>query len=94
MSAAPMLDPNDWRTWPRDGLRLLPPPGTTVEQAIEATQAYSLALWGINPAKPRKDRRNVLRVLKKMNGTDVQVSFGRMVDGRKTEIRVRGGCRS
>lgn len=82
MNHLPLTDPNDWRTWPREGRRLFPPLGTTAEQAIAATDGFSLACWGIDPEKPRKDRRNVIRVLKKMDGGYVQVRYDRVVDGR------------
>jgi hypothetical protein len=56
-------------------------------------QEFSLAVWGVDPSRPHKDRRNVIGVLKKVDGEYVQVSFGRVVDGRRIDIRVRGGCR-
>jgi hypothetical protein len=48
---------------------------------------------GIDPDGSRKSRRNVIRVLKKVDGRYEQVSFGRVVDGKRIDIRVRGGCR-
>lgn len=91
--AAPVPDPDDWRTWRRDGRRLFPPEGTTAAQSWAGVDAYSLARWGFTPGRPPKDRRNVVRVLKQIDGRYVQVSFGRVVDGRKIDIRVHGGCR-
>lgn len=86
-------DPNDWRTWRRDGDRLIPPPGTTASQSVAAVCAFSAARWGIDPDRHGKDRRNGLRVLRKVEGGYEQISFGRVVNGRAVEIRVRGGCR-
>jgi len=87
------VDPNDWRTWPRDGRRLLPPPGATSSYCIQAMHEFSDAVWAVNPNRPRKNRRNVIRVLKEVDGRYVQVSYGRVVDGKRIDIRVRGGCR-
>lgn len=88
-----MNDPNDWRTWPRDGRRLLPPPDATPSYCMRATQEFSFACWGYNPDGLRGNRRNVIRVLKVVDGRYEQVSFGRVVNGRRIDIRVRGGCR-
>jgi hypothetical protein len=93
MSERREADPGDWRTWPRDGVRLIPPPGTTASQSVAAVCALSAARWGIDPGRPRKARRNVIRVLKKVDGGYEQVSFGRVVNGRAVDISVRGGCR-
>jgi hypothetical protein len=60
---------------------------------MQAMQEFSLAVWGVDPSRPYKDRRNVIGVLKKVDGEYVRVSFGRVVDGRRIDIRVRGGCR-
>ena len=93
MTSSPVPDPNDWRTWRRDGRRLFPPPGTTWAQSIVGMQGLFRAKRGIDPAKARKINRNVIRVLKQVDGKYVQVSFARVVDGRKIDVRVRGGCR-
>ena len=87
------VDPNDWRTWPRDGRRLLPPPEATQAYCTAAMHEFSAAVWGVNPNRPLRDRRNVIRVLKRVDGRYEQVSFDRVVDGKRIAIRVRGGCR-
>ena len=93
MDGTRAVDPNDWRTWPRDGRRLLPPPEATESYCMIAMQEFSWACWGYSPERPPKDRRNVIRVLKQVDGRYEQVSFGRVVDGKRIDIRVRGGCR-
>jgi hypothetical protein len=93
MDTAPAPDPNDWRTWPREGTRLFPPPGTTPEQAFAGTHAFSLARWGVDPQRPRKSRRNVIRVLKKIDGRYQQVMFARSTPRALVNVRVYGGCR-
>ncbi|HEX8693228.1 MAG TPA: hypothetical protein VF746_12450 [Longimicrobium sp.] len=93
MEHAPTADPYDWRTWPRDGRRLFPPPGAANAQIFAGMCAFSAARWGFDPDRPRKDRRNIIRVLNKVDGRYVQVNFGRLVNGREIDIRVRGGCR-
>jgi hypothetical protein len=93
MERAPTPDPNDWRTWPRDGRRLFPPPVTTEAQILAGMCAFAAAKWGIDPNRPRKDRRSIIRVLKKVDDRYVQVNFGRVVNGRRVDVRVRGGCR-
>jgi hypothetical protein len=87
-------DPDNWRTWRREGDRLFPPPGTTGEQSIVGMHAFSLAVWGVDPARPRRDHRNVIGVLEKIDGKYVQLSFGRVMNGKRIDIRVRGGCRT
>jgi hypothetical protein len=87
------MDPNDWRTWPRDGRRLLPPAEATGSYCVTAVCEFSAAVWGVDLSRPRKSRRNVIRVLKQVDGRYVQRSFGRVVNGKRIDIRVRGGCR-
>ena len=83
------VDPNDWRTWPRDGRRLLPPTDAAESYRMAAMCEYSAAAWGVDPARPRKSRRDVIRLLKKGEGKYEQVLFRRGF----TDVRVRGGCR-
>ena len=93
METAPAPDPNDWRTWRRDGIRLFPPPGTTAEQGMEGMMAFSLARRGIDPARPRKWRRNIMRVLKKIDGRYQEIRFAHATERGLVDIRVRGGSR-
>jgi hypothetical protein len=93
METAPAPDPNDWRTWRRDGVRIFPPADATHAQAMEGWTAFCAARWGINPDRPRKDRRNVIRVLKKIDGRYEQVRYCRATERGVVDIRVRGGCR-
>lgn len=93
MENASAPDPGDWRIWPREGVRIFPPPETTPGQAVAGCAAFSAARWGIHPDHPGKDRRNVIRVLKKVDGGYEQVSFRRVADGKAIDVRVRGGCR-
>ena len=58
-----------------------------------AMQEFSFACWGYDPNRPRTSRRNVIRVLKMIDGRYRQVSYGRVVNGKRIDIRVRGGCR-
>jgi hypothetical protein len=83
------VDPNDWRTWPRDGRRLLPPADATESYCVTAMCEYSAAAWGVDLSRPRKSRRDVIRVLKKVDGRYEQVMFRR----GSANVRVRGGCR-
>jgi len=68
-------------------------PGATLEETWERMIRARFRQMGIDPDRPRKDHRNVFRVLKMIDGRDQQVSFGRVVDGKQIDIRVRGGCR-
>lgn len=68
-------------------------PGATLEETWERMIRARCRQMGIDPDRPRKDRRNVFRVLKMIDGRYQQVSFGRVVDGKRIDIRVRGGCR-
>ena len=43
------VDPNNWRTWPRDGRRLLPPPGATDSYCMTAMWEFSAAVWAWIP---------------------------------------------
>jgi hypothetical protein len=92
MERAP--DPADWRTWARDGVWIFPPESATREQAFDGWRRFCMARWGRDPDTPQKDRRNVGRVLKKIDGKYVQICFRRVVDGKRIDVRVRGGCRS
>jgi hypothetical protein len=93
MAQSVVPDPNDWRTWERDGIRLFPPNGATSHQAFVGWQAYCLAHWGVDPEKPLKDRRNVAGVQRQVDGKYVMVRFARVVSGKPIDVRVRGGCR-
>ena len=69
-------------------------PGATLEETWERMIRARYRQLGLNPDRPRQSRRNVLRVLKMVDGKYEQVSFGRVVDGKRIDIRVRGGCRT
>ena len=89
----PPPDPTDWRTWPRDGDRIFPPTEATWEQAMEGWAEWCAARWGVYPGRPSRDRRNVIRVLKKIDGCYQQVLFARSTPNGLVNVRVRGGCR-
>lgn len=93
MTGRAAVDANDWRTWPRNGRRLLPPPDATQACCMRAMCEFSAAAWGVDPNRPRKNRRNVVRVLKRIDGKYVQIRHTRVVNGHSVDVRVRGGCR-
>ena len=68
-------------------------PGATLEETCERMIRARCRQMGIDPDRPRRDRRNVIRVLKQVDGRYEQVSFSRVVNGKRIDIRVRGGCR-
>ena len=93
MDSAPVPDPSDWRTWRRDGIRIFAPADATHAQALEGWAEFCAARWGIRPDRPRKDRRDVIRVLKKIDGRYQEISHARATERGLVDIRVRGGCR-
>jgi hypothetical protein len=61
---------------------------------MAGTMAFSAARWGIYPDRPRKDHRNVIRVLKKGDGRYQQTLFARATERGLVDVRVYGGCRT
>jgi len=69
-------------------------PGATLAETWERMIRARYRQLGRDPDRPRRDRRNVMRVLRKVEGGRYeQISFRRAVNGRAIDIRVRGGCR-
>jgi hypothetical protein len=86
-------DPKNWRTWPRAGWRLRPPPGATAADCLDAMQPLADAAWGVDLNRSPRDRRNVVRLLKRVAGKCEEVSYCRVLNGKRIPVRVRGGCR-
>jgi len=92
MHAAP--NPDDWRTWPRDGVRIFPPADATPRQAMDGWMEFSAARWGVHPGSPERNRRNVIRVLKQIDGRYEQIRYARSTPRGLVDVRVYGGCRT
>jgi hypothetical protein len=57
-----MIDPNDWRTWPRKGNRIHAPDDSPVEQRFAAMWALTCEEYGIDPENPPPMRKDILRI--------------------------------
>lgn len=56
------IDPNDWRTWPREGNRIDAPAGSPMEQRFAAMWALTCEEYGIDPDNPPPMRKDVFRI--------------------------------
>jgi hypothetical protein len=59
------VDPNDWRTWPRNGEFVVPPPGTSGERCIQVMWEMSCEVYGIDPENPPPIRKDILRIVRR-----------------------------
>jgi hypothetical protein len=57
-----MIDPNDWRTWPRKGNRIDAPEDSPMEQRLAAMWALTCEAYGIDPDNPPPMRKDVFRI--------------------------------
>lgn len=56
------VDPNDWRTWPREGNRIDAPEGSSMEQRFAAMWALTCEEYGIDADHPPPMRKDVFRI--------------------------------
>jgi hypothetical protein len=57
-----MIDPNDWRTWPRNGNRIEAPEGSPMEQRLAAVWALTCEEYGLDPDNPPPLRKDIIRI--------------------------------
>jgi hypothetical protein len=57
-----MIDPHDWRTWPRNGNRIDAPEDSPIEQRWAAMWALTCEAYGIDPDNPPPMRKDVVRI--------------------------------
>lgn len=55
-------DPNDWRTWPREGNRIDAPENSSMEQRFAGMWALTCEEYGIDPENPPPMRKDVFRI--------------------------------
>ena len=55
------IDPNDWRTWPREGGRVDAPVDGSMEERFKAVWMLTCEAYGIDPENPPPMRKNVVR---------------------------------
>lgn len=56
------VDPNDWRTWPREGNRVNAPENSSMDQRFAAMWALTCEEYGIDPDNPPPMRKDVFRI--------------------------------
>ena len=56
-----MASLDEWKSWPRRGELVVPPPGTTVEGCFEVCWLMSCEKYGIDPDNPPPMRKDVVR---------------------------------
>jgi len=59
-----------------------------------ACMEFSAARWGINTGDRDKCRRDVIGVMKKVDGHYERILFARSTPNGLVNVRVRGGCRT
>lgn len=59
------VDPNDWRTWPREGNRIDAPEGCSMEERMNAMWALTREEYGIDPCNPPPMRKDVVRITRR-----------------------------
>ena len=59
------IDPNDWRTWPRKGIYIEAPKGSSMEQRFAATWALTCEGYGIDPDNPPPLRKDIVRIIRR-----------------------------
>lgn len=51
-----------WRSWPRDGDRVLAPDDSTMEERLAAVWPLTCEAYGIDPNNPPPMRKDVVRI--------------------------------
>lgn len=59
------VDPNDWRTWPREGGRVSAPPESTMDERLKAVWALTCEEYGIDPENPPPLRKDIIRIIRR-----------------------------
>ena len=60
----PIPDPDDWRTWRREGDRVFPPVPISTEKSFQVVWELTCEKYGIDPDNPPPMRKDIVRIVR------------------------------